>query len=63
MGLTDSGCHSLDSTSRMSIGGTENEEDSGKGVAVPERGKLGVTGVPILEGSSSTMKRTRYRWN
>ena len=56
------GCYSLASTSLRLIGGIEDER-SLEGVDVPERGKLGVTGVPIVDGSSDTMKRTRYRWN
>lgn len=56
------GRYSLASTSLRLIGGIEDAWPL-NGVAVPERGKLGVTGVPIVDGSSETIKRTRYRWN
>lgn len=46
-----------DSTSLTVMGGIETPLR--EGVAYPERGKLGVVGVPTPEGSSSTMKRTR----
>ena len=61
-GRAKMGRYSLASTSLRLIGGIEDAK-SLEGVAVPERGKLGVTGVPIVDGSSETMKRTRYRWN
>lgn len=43
----------------MLIGGTFSRV----GVEKPEEGKEGVMGVPTPDGSSGTMKRTRYRWN
>ena len=53
--------YSLDSTSVTVIGGMGMSPRVG--VDMPEGGKEGVSGVATPEGSSGTMKRTRYRWN